>query len=651
MTGIRTALAVAFVCSALLGPDSTRAVEPAGGVSQASGLKAFCRSGQTFITWQETGDSTVRYRIYRSSAPITDLSALGADQQVAEVSAGTSLNLSASIDINEINHAQRQNRNYEYEIPKRYYYVIDEKAGPLSPTTGLFVYTDKKDEPAYYAVTAVKDGVEVTSLGPGNAPSEPIEERVAFPGAVVQRRSDRYTDYVHWTDDVGTEFYPSMGSLPSTPYNFRLFVPKVPPPYAVILTLHGSAMAYWRNQWPGAFDGSETLVFALDSPTMPRGIKDAPNNPYPFRQGWYGHNSNAGTGRPESEGELKPYVANRVVWMIDWAAHNFQIDITRVGLRGSSMGSIGTFQIGMMYPEKFAVLNPMAPIIGRIGRGRGAAATRPTAANGPEGAARGARGAAGRGGAREARPSGFASMFGGSAARDPVTWITKHPEIEFPPILLTVGRTDNVTGWKPKIPFVHNLEKLHSGCILYWDLRSHFGIRFDGTPPEGLASPVVWNFGGAKVPRPTMPLNSFATNQSYLAVANLTANDDPGTVDFAVPLNRRPAWDTPGHGDYIGTLNGALTWDRDSLVDTADRYEVTMRLLDFSKKDKATATITPRRVQNFHSAAGSVVHYSVSSLSDSAQLASGEVKADEYGHVTVEKVPVSKAGTCLTLRK
>ena len=61
----------------------------------------------------------------------------------------------------------------------------------------------------------------------------------------------------------------------------------------------------------------------------------------------------------------------------------------------------------------------------------------------------------------------------------------------------------------------------------------------------GVASPVVWNFGGAKDPRPTMPLNSFATNQSYLAVAKLTANDDPGTVDYAVPLNRRPAWDTP----------------------------------------------------------------------------------------------------------
>ena len=320
MSCIRTASAVVFVCSALaLGAHFTWAAEPAGGTSQASGLKAFYRSGQTFVTWEETGDPTVRYRIYRSSAPITDLSTLGADQRVAEVSAGTSLNLSASININDINRAQRTNRNYQYEIPKRYYYVIDEKAGPLSPTTGLFVYTDKKDEPAYYAVTAVKDGVEVASLGPGNALSKPIDERVAFPGAVVQRRTDRYTDYVHWTDDVGTEFYPSMGSLPSTPYNFRLFVPKVPPPYPVILTLHGSGMAYWRAEWPGAFDGSETLNFALDSPTMPSGIKDAPNNPYPFRQGWYGHNSNAGTGRPESEGELKPYAANRVVWMIDWA--------------------------------------------------------------------------------------------------------------------------------------------------------------------------------------------------------------------------------------------------------------------------------------------------------------------------------------------
>ena len=92
-----------------------------------------------------------------------------------------------------------------------------------------------------------------------------------------------------------------------------------------------------------------------------------------------------------------------------------------------------------------------------------------------------------------------------------------------------------------------------------------------------------------------------------------------------------------------------LTWDRDSLVDTADRYEVTMRLLDFSKQDQATAEITPRRVQRFHPAAGAVVHYSVSNLSDAAPLASGEVPVDAHGHVTIQQVPVSKSGTRLTL--
>ena len=425
---------------------------PASGPAQPTNLKAFYRSGQTFITWQEIADTTVHYRIYRSATPITDPSTLTTVQRIAEVSAGTSLNLSASIDLILIKTAQRKNRKYQYEIPKRYYYVIDEKAGPLSPTTGLFVYTVKTDGPAYYAVTAVQKGTENTQLASGetgNTLAARVEEKEAFPGAVVQRHEQKYTDYVHWTDSVGTKDYPPMGSLPSTPYNFRVFVPNVPNPYALILNLHGSGMQYLKSTGPGAYDGSDTLFIALDSPTMLPGIKDAPNNPYPFPQGWYGHNENAGTGKPESEGTVKPFGASRVVWMIDWAAHNFDIDTNRVGLRGSSMGSIGTFQIGLMYPDRFAALNPVVPIVGSMGgsarHSAGPATARASSSRStsrPSSSAGESRPSASEGGDEP----DVSSMFDSSATRNPSAYIASHPEIEFPPIMLTVGRTDNVTG-------------------------------------------------------------------------------------------------------------------------------------------------------------------------------------------------------------
>jgi len=77
---------------------------------------------------------------------------------------------------------------------------------------------------------------------------------------------------------------------------------------------------------------------------------------------------------------------------------------------------------------------------------------------------------------------------------------------------------------------------------------------------------------------------------------------------------------------------------------------VTLRLLDFSPQDDATATITPRSVQQFHPADGTVVNDAVSRPSDGVEVASGDVKVDEHGHVAIVGVPVSTAGRRLTLR-
>ena len=61
------------------------AAPPASAAQQASGLKAFFRAGQTFITWTECG--AAEYRLYRAPAKITDLKAA---KLIATVAKGSS---------------------------------------------------------------------------------------------------------------------------------------------------------------------------------------------------------------------------------------------------------------------------------------------------------------------------------------------------------------------------------------------------------------------------------------------------------------------------------------------------------------------------------------------------------------------------------
>jgi hypothetical protein len=128
-------------------------------------------------------------------------------------------------------------------------------------------------------------------------------------------------------------------------------------------------------------------------------------------------------------------------------------------------------------------------------------------------------------------------------------------------------------------------------------------------------------------------------------------NSDPGTVDFAIRGNgARPTWDTPGAGDLIGTINGAVTWDRTTIVDKSDRYEITLKLLPSAKDENATADVTPRRLQQFKPVAGKSYSYAVLEEGSAKELVSGKITADQHGHVTVINVPITRHGTRLILK-
>jgi pimeloyl-ACP methyl ester carboxylesterase len=278
----------------------------------------------------------------------------------------------------------------------------------------------------------------------------------------------------------------------------------------------------------------------------------------------------------------------RVLWTLDWVQRHYPVDPDRVSLRGESMGGMGSVIIALQHPERFAAIHAYVPV--------------------------------------------FSFRNSSMMAINPIEYVKAHPEIDFPFIMYTAGRTDHIVGWPDKLEFAHAAEQGRHPFIFYWDPRGH---TYAGKVP------VVWGEPNGVA---TAPLPTFSRNQSFPAIADLTANSDPGTLNQAVRPDQRPPLDSPGAGDLVGSINGMVTWEK--IADTANRYEITLRLALSAKAESATATITPRRMKNFKPAPNARLHYRVTGA---GKPVLGEVSADGWGHVTVRGVPITKAGNRLEI--
>lgn len=618
-------LTAVLLLTTILGATAARAQTTAPSAdAQPGDIRADFRSGQTFVTWSEIEGANIKYRVYRSTSPIESIDQLTSDTLLATVPDYTSFNWMASID--------RRNANGpELVIEKKVYYSVQDDAEPLADDTGLFVHTAKTAEKAWYAVTAIIDDMEMEKITPGaNATANPVDEKVERPQPVRQP-GKQFNDFVHWTDNVGTDVYPAMSSIPSVPYIFRVKVPEGEGPFALVGVLHGSTIRYSGPDDRLALIGAppqkvKDIRVQFDSPNMNRGVRIKDFDPFPLIPGgWYGYRSSWGTGANEDDGELVDYHARRVLWMLDWAKEKYPVDPERVALEGASMGGIGSLLIAMKYPERFSSVRSTVPPLG-ISRSMRESFMR-TRESASTAASRPAEGRSGR----SFRSEG-ASSLSTMMPIVPFDFVEDNPAINYPYITIVAGRTDTLVRFRDKVEFAQLAQEKKLPFQLIWHAGGHGG----GQAPEDL--PTTRTISAPD-------LGSFRINQSFPAIANSTLNDDPGTVDLAVPPERRPAWDAPGVGDLVGSINGQITWDRASIVDEADRYEITLRIEEWAELDQGTADVTPRRVQNFKTKPGEKVYYQV------LQGGEGSVEADEHGFVTVKNVPLTREGTRLLLSK
>ena len=107
-------------------------------------------------------------------------------------------------------------------------------------------------------------------------------------------------------------------------------------------------------------------------------------------------------------------------------------------------------------------------------------------------------------------------------------------------------------------------------------------------------------------------------------------------------LDNNPGNGDPTDGDYYGCINGWLLWGDQDSVDEKSRWEMTTWVISSCPDDECTVDLTPRHCRNFKPRRGQTLKWTNTALADNNVVQSGEVTADEWGLVTLERLEVSK---------
>ncbi len=162
--------------------------------------------------------------------------------------------------------------------------------------------------------------------------------------------------------------------------------------------------------------------------------------------------------------------------------------------------------------------------------------------------------------------------------------------------------------------------------------------------PRGLAAlrdarqpfAAVWACGHEREWRNVM--RQMRWDKSVPAFSNCSLDNRPGTGDADA-------------GEPWGQINGYLLWEYDTVVDSPDRWEMTVYLIEAAPADRCTVDLTPRRRKAFHPKPGERLKWTNTTLKDSKVVGSGTAEADKWGLVTLRQIAVTKARNRIVIRK
>lgn len=565
-----------------------------GHATSVSSLSAAHRNGQTFLVWTTPPGVGWTYRAYASSQPLDDAADL----------AGATL-------LGAVGDSTWYDRRLSSLRGGVHAFVIDSATVPLASTRGLFVATPITDGARYYAVTAqLSSGAEDTSLLPGsNALATPLGELVKTPRPVYQRTLTQgaitFEVYTLWTTNVATPSFPAMSNRASWPYDHALVRGGVAPDNGLLFRGHGRGGNFLQGI--GTTGQAGEWRVALDDHLSNGDVAS-------FFYGYHEDYNVLAANLPPLAGIIRGVTYARVLFTLDWALANHPVDPARIYTLGGSMGaSFGVF-LASHDPERVAAVWGTVP--------RADMGFRPDPAGHP-------------------RPA-FNRMWGDVTAvnlpTDEGLLVYDRMNARYlaglnaarglAPMVMFSGRNDIVVGWNEKPPWYEAMQTHRHGGYFFWDNRTHGGVN---------AAPGAWT--PMETPR---YLYRFRRDRSFPALSNCSADHDPGNGDPAV-------------GDSVGTINGFVEWDT-TIVDQPGRWKVTLSLRNLVTRwgtmvapESCAVDLTPRRIQAFVVAPGTVYSYRVERSSDGAAVQSGLLIPDSLGLITVPAARIFRTGSSVVI--
>lgn len=563
------------------------------GLSGVTGLEVFFRDGQTFVTWDLLAGEGFSYRVYCADSLIATADDL----------------LLASL-LGEVDNKSAMNQRKTQATDTLWTYCIEDTA-LLPDTRGLFVHTCQEASSFYYAVTSVEDSTEDSTivLGEGgNSLDMPIQEMVMRPEPVLQVTGANlqgvpFRDYVHWGTNVDTDSVPAMASLPSYPYNFRVWNVSDDTSKVILrFSLHSGEQYF-------------TQITRVDDEGMIVMSPDCPRLAYPLsflkKTYWYGYNSNLGLGGPVTEGVNVNYHERRLLYLRDWAARNLNADPHSVHLTGGSYGACGAVLMALAHPDEFSSIIAAKPKIDFNDTTFIAFDALVEVWGHPDDHIQ----------TSDSLDTYYERLNG--------SWMVENfgHSRDYPIMTMFFGKNDSVMGWREKVEFMRTAQEMHIGGAYFWDPSAHgFGagtwaLEFDYRFPS---------------------VYRYRTDQSYPAVSYLSIDDDPGDGDPAV-------------GDSVGTIGGYVDWVPETIVDEERLYEVSLGLATLDTAitlpaDTATGVVTLRRLQNFKIYQDSTYFFVNTDTTTGAVVQSGFVSPDSTGLLSLPGIRLSTNGQRLSLR-
>ncbi|MBI4722924.1 MAG: T9SS type A sorting domain-containing protein [Candidatus Stahlbacteria bacterium] len=568
-------------------------------------LQGWHTQGQTFLIWEhsESVPSDTTYEIYHSLQPITSISnATWIGKVFANNGANTRLNDCVS--------------DARWKLP-------DTSKGTVTVDTdeAYFVVTPYTSNNSYYAVVLSGD----TSISSENTIG-PVLETIGFISCVIQYQDAVVTIYAHWIDgrrdyDAGLPEYPVMGNEYSNGLGFNFAIWKrgtstVNLP--LVIALHGGGSNLIQE---GLFRYSLVSGFfvALDDGISVRdsiGSEIVEGNTF-----WTGYANTYNRFTllyPNDSAIVVNYTARRVWWEVEWLKNNLPVDTTRISLTGISMGGVGTLLHSQLRADLFSAGLSYVPLLRGIKVLNDQYRIYPIFGTPTQ---------------------NLATNFDGATGIYDILdeeWRLQLFSTDWPFTIIASGKNDTNATWAEKPDLYRKLDSAKTGFALYWDEREHInwvGAHFRFSEHINLSY-----------------LTRFRKNQSFPAFSGTD-------LDLVTPGRQPdPGNGIPVNGDVWGTWGGYLEWDTESIVDTINRWAVTMWVVfqssypnDIPEADTILANVTPRRLQQLQPQPGHTYSWNLVKVSNGDTLQEGIVETDSSNLITVLELLLIKEPVRLTI--